>query len=552
MTMIKKFAVFTITFMLLTVLSVSSVALGKSGGQEALNGQRFTIPFNGDRIWVHSDYVGCTGDVIDVLIELANPGTPIDAFTMNMLFDTTMLEYHGCVAGDLDPGWTMFGCNEPTPGNMVIAGFSLPPKEIPVGSEGVLAVLSFVVTCDACDEGDSSELKPINFLDDIEEFTPGTGAFTYVCESTPTPEPTDTPIPEPTDTPVPEPTDTPVPEPTDTPIPEPTDTPIPEPTDTPIPPTNTAVPPTHTPIPPTNTPVPPTNTAVPPTHTPTSPPPTHTPTPPECEWLGTKLEISQNKPFQTGDTFWLKCEVCSDTHRPSVPTAILLGFAGEFWFWPSWSQAFDWVTVDYEPGLTSFYVFEPFAWPKVIGSATDIAFFSALLTPEMNAIVGDIGYVTMGFEGEYTEMWGYVNGRARVEVSGLSYDPDEEKESIFHLHHPMTGAWLNIRHRSGNKFQAKGALNWDYGCHDEVNYWDMQSAGNGVWVLDWNQQGNTTEVKITSPTNGVSVLHFVGGTAAWREVRPGSGDARIPLHSPATIKVLEIGGTIGDAVECWD
>lgn len=525
--MIKKIALFAIVPLVLVASSLNCYAIARSGLVDGWDGLRYSIPLEGDRIWVHSDYEGCTGDTIEVLIELANPETPVDAFTMNMLFDTTMLEYQGCEAGDLDPGWIMFGCNEATPGNMVVAGFSLPPVAIPVGSEGVLAVLSFVVTCDTCEEGDSSELAPINFYDDIEEFTPGNGAFTYVCEGTPTPEPTDTPIPEPTDTPIPEPTDTPIPEPTDTPIP-----------------------PTFTPVPPTSTAVPPTNTAVPPTNTPAPFPPTNTPKPPECEWLGTKLEISQNKPFQTGDTFWLRCDVCSDTQQSRVPTAIILGFAGEFWFWPSWSSSFDLVVADYKPGLTSFYVFEPFNWPAVVGFASDIVFFSALLTPELDDIVGDIGFVSFGFEGEYTEMWGYVNGRARVEVSGLGYDPDHEKESIFHLHHPVTGAWLNIRHRSDNKYQPKGALDWEYGCHDEVNYRDIQSAGNGVWVLDWKQIGNTTEVKITSPTNGVSVLHFVGGTAAWREVKPGSGDARIPSHSRANIKVLELSGTIGEAVEC--
>ncbi len=187
-----------------------------------------------------------------------------------------------------------------------------------------------------------------------------------------------TPTPQYTNTPPPQPTNTPTSQHTNTPTPQYTNTPPPKPTDTPV---NT-----FTPNPPTNTPA--------------QPSPTSTPAPSECEWLGTRLEISQNEPFQTGDIFWLKCNVCTDVHRANVPTAILLNVATEFWFWPSWSNSFDLVTSDYEPGLTSFYVFEPFTWPKVVGSATDIVFYSAFLTPELDNIVGEIGFVTFGYQGE--------------------------------------------------------------------------------------------------------------------------------------------------------
>lgn len=97
-----------------------------------------------------------------------------------------------------------------------------------------------------------------------------------------------------------------------------------------------------------------------------------------------------------------------------------------------------------------------------------------------------------------SSMWGYINGSALVEVSGLEYNPYNEKESIFHLYHPTTQAWLNVRHRSGGKFQIKGALDSWYGCSDDVHYEYIQPGGNGVWRIEWEQHGDTTQVVVTS------------------------------------------------------
>ncbi|MGB3975617.1 MAG: hypothetical protein WBM02_05340 [bacterium] len=149
-----------------------------------------------------------------------------------------------------------------------------------------------------------------------------------------------------------------------------------------------------------------------------------------------------------------------------------------------------------------------------------------------------------------SSMWGYINGSALVEVSGLEYNPYNEKESIFHLYHPTTQAWLNVRHRSGGKFQIKGALDSWYGCSDDVHYEYIQPGGNGVWRIEWEQHGDTTQVVVTSPQGGSETVHLRGGAAAWREIRHGSGDARLPMASPASIRVISMTGTIGEAVHC--
>jgi hypothetical protein len=151
-----------------------------------------------------------------------------------------------------------------------------------------------------------------------------------------------------------------------------------------------------------------------------------------------------------------------------------------------------------------------------------------------------------------SDMWGYINGSARVRVEGLPYiyPEDDIKATIFHLYHPTTRAWLNIRHRAYNKFQPKGSLDYGYGCHDEINWHYMKEGGNGVWNIVWEQRENTTWVRVTSPEDESVELNFIGGAAAWREIRTGSGDARIPFNAPATVTVLEMSGDIGEAVYC--
>ncbi|HPQ41463.1 MAG TPA: hypothetical protein PLV45_13920, partial [bacterium] len=314
------------------------------------------------------DSTGCNEDEIVVSVMMSNDTMAVDAVTFHVGYDTEMLTYQSCAAGDLDPGWTLFDCLENEPGDITVAGFSLPPAEIPAGSMGSLVDLRFVVDCPACMEGDTSLMTLFELRDDIQEFDAFPGTFTYTCEVTPTPTPT-----------------------------EPTSPPTNTPTPTEVPPTNTptTVPPTDTPtqVPPTDTP-----TQVPPTDTPTMEPPTATPTEPACDYLGTELEMSQDEPFRSGDQFILTLHVCNNTgsEMVDVPTAVLLGVYGQFWFWDDWTMDFDYVIETYPMDLTSITIFD-FTWPTVSGEAMGLEFYSALLTPEFDNIIGEFGYVTFGY-----------------------------------------------------------------------------------------------------------------------------------------------------------
>lgn len=185
--------------------------------------------------------------------------------------------------------------------------------------------------------------------------------------------------------------------PTHTPTYTPTYTPTSDPTETPTVTPSGA--PTHTP---SSTPTPTPDVTTTPTISPTATaqPPTATPDPNDCDFLGTRLEISQDEPFEAGDSFWLKLHVCNNTENTltETPTCVLLGVYGQFWYWPGWSMTFDWQTETYILGQTTINIFEPFIWPEVSGHAYDLAFYSGILNETMSELVGEVGVVSFGYQ----------------------------------------------------------------------------------------------------------------------------------------------------------
>lgn len=181
-----------------------------------------------NRIWVE-DVEGCDGDEIIVNLMIANPLLSVDVFSLTFSYDPAMMGYLSCAPGELNPGWEFFNCSEPSSGSLQIGGF-VSGAAIPQDSYGVLVELRFVVACPSCINDDSSSLSFGTLYHDLLSFSPADGTFTYFCEATPTPLPTDTPLPTatlvPTETPVP-PTVTPE-APTATPEPP---TPSPSPTE---------------------------------------------------------------------------------------------------------------------------------------------------------------------------------------------------------------------------------------------------------------------------------------------------------------------------------
>jgi len=86
---------------------------------------------------------------------------------------------------------------------------------------------------------------------------------------------------------------------------------------------------------------------------------------------------------------------------PAVPVVVLLEVNGVYWFWDSWTQAPDAVTVDVPSGTTALTVLPQFTWPDTgDASATQLEFWGAMLSEDWAHVLGGfegIGQWTFGF-----------------------------------------------------------------------------------------------------------------------------------------------------------
>ena len=140
--------------------------------------------------------------------------------------------------------------------------------------------------------------------------------------------------------------------------------------------------PSHTPAP-TKTPTP-SNTATPP----------QTPTPvPE---LGVHLELSQEI-FHAGDEFRLTATIGNPGPEvENVPLVILLDVEAAYFWYPSWTETFEYKSIDMNLGTIALEILK-FSWPDFAGSAQGIRFYGALLSQDLTAIIGEYGTVGFGW-----------------------------------------------------------------------------------------------------------------------------------------------------------
>ncbi len=145
-------------------------------------------PITDDMIWIE-DVSGDTGQEIEVIAMVSNPDTPLDAFGFYLEHACPdMLDYVSCDRGNLDPGWVMFGCNEPTVGEIRATGF-VAPGSLPPGCTGSLVKFTFLVTCESCEYGDQCDLILTNLADDLTGWGIGNATFTFTGgSSTPVPD----------------------------------------------------------------------------------------------------------------------------------------------------------------------------------------------------------------------------------------------------------------------------------------------------------------------------------------------------------------------------
>lgn len=137
------------------------------------------LPLN--KVYMDDNGVGCPGDMIQIDIRLANPDFPIDCVGVDFHYDPGVLAFESATSGNLDPNWMLFNADAISPGTVRIAAWTFNGYEIPTGSDGVLATLTFYAICPDCYDG---ELYPYTFdwmVDDIQPFLPENGDLVINC-----------------------------------------------------------------------------------------------------------------------------------------------------------------------------------------------------------------------------------------------------------------------------------------------------------------------------------------------------------------------------------
>jgi hypothetical protein len=115
-------------------------------------------------------------------------------------------------------------------------------------------------------------------------------------------------------------------------------------------------------------------------------------------FLGVDLNLSHTV-FHPGDRFLLTAGIYNPGPEDysATPLAVILDVYGDYFWYPAWSQTFQTDYIDVDPGVKTITILD-FTWPLVSGSAGGIMLYGALLTPQLDAILGDYDYVSFGWE----------------------------------------------------------------------------------------------------------------------------------------------------------
>ncbi len=106
--------------------------------------------------------------------------------------------------------------------------------------------------------------------------------------------------------------------------------------------------------------------------------------------------------FKAGDTCSCTVRVFNEeeTVLEGYPLFVVLDVFGQYFFGPGFTetpQHYLSLYPQFEMGLTEVEVLPEFTWPDLPGTVTGIQWISALTTPEMDAVFGDISMFTFGW-----------------------------------------------------------------------------------------------------------------------------------------------------------
>jgi nitrous oxidase accessory protein NosD len=128
-----------------------------------------------------------------------------------------------------------------------------------------------------------------------------------------------------------------------------------------------------------------------------TPTPTATPTP-ECIY-DSRIVLNQEV-YYPGDRFYLYLRLLNTCGEMIyVDQIIMLDVLGEYWFWPGWTEQFDYQPVKMPTYMEVLPILD-FIWPEIEGSMFDLWFWSAAFETDhidIDHLVGDIISVKFGF-----------------------------------------------------------------------------------------------------------------------------------------------------------
>ena len=122
---------------------------------------------------------GGTNTTVQVAINVRGNTSLIEAFGLQVNFNTTMFQYVGTSKGSLTGNWSLLGGNQISPGVIRIGGAALGGTPVAVGSLGTIAVVTLRVTCTACNDGQTSPVSINGFSDDLVGMTVSPASATF-------------------------------------------------------------------------------------------------------------------------------------------------------------------------------------------------------------------------------------------------------------------------------------------------------------------------------------------------------------------------------------
>ncbi len=136
----------------------------------ALQSRSVSDPSAANLIWL--EYSQSSADTVVAHLMVANGSVPIDAFTIQLVYDSQNFSFQNGESSQTDPGWVEFGCIENETGAITIAAYAVPGESIPLGSKGSIGTLAFAVNSPGSAIQDMISIR--NLSDDVEGFLDST------------------------------------------------------------------------------------------------------------------------------------------------------------------------------------------------------------------------------------------------------------------------------------------------------------------------------------------------------------------------------------------